>query len=285
MLIGWALDSGSARLVDGAGGGVLDFSRECGDSCIERGVEESGSAMSETAHLGITDVRDPASDELGRTGSGTCHRCDGQDRRRDGTGGGGGPACRGRDTKPELEARVVGTVRAGKQRCEHVGVEPLKCESTIDTSGNHLRGDRRWDDDHGASLKLVGVGRSLSVRATAIDAGGGGVPSSDQGGGVSSDSSGTGESVGGKNDRGDGRRVVTDKHHELVVERSSMTQVGRVESRSVTNVDMVGLGVDGEGEGGWRASTEVRDRLANFVAVASAVAIREVGNVGVSRIG
>ena len=164
-------------------------------------------------------------------------------------------------------------------------MEPFKCESAIGASGNHLRSDRRWDDDHGASLKLVGIGSSVGVRATAVDTWGGGASGNNRSGGVSSDGSGAGEGVGGKNNRGDGRRVVADEHHELVVESGGVAQVSWVKGGCVTDADVVGFGVKSEGEDGGGASSEVRDRLANIVAVSSAVAIREVGDIRVGRIG
>ena len=102
---------------------------------------------------------------------------------------------------------------------------------------------------------------------------------------MSSDSSGAGEGVGGKNNRGDGRGVVADEHHELVVESGGVAQVSGVEGGCVTNADVIGFGVKSEGEDGGGASSEVRDRLANIVAVSSAVFIREVGDIRVGRIG
>ena len=82
----------------------------------------------------------------------------------------------------------------------------------------------------------------------------------------------------------DGRGVVADEHHELVVESGGVAQVSWVEGGCVTDADVIGFGVESEGEDGGGASSEVRDRLANIVAVSSAVAIREVGDVGINKI-
>ena len=122
---------------------------------------------------------DPASDELRRARSGISHRGQLQGGGSHRAGVGSRCARRGCHTKPRFQACVGGTVGAGNERFEHVGVEPLKCESAISASGNHLRSDERWDDSHGSGAQFVGVGGPSTVRAKTIHPRGGGAASSD----------------------------------------------------------------------------------------------------------